>query len=80
MNAIEETGKVATGVVNAMQSTPLAIALLVVNVVFLGFTTYVLGEVAGNAAERNKSQLQLISDMVKDIRNCRQSSDGDSKR
>jgi Tfp pilus assembly protein PilV len=55
-----------------MKSTPLAIALLVVNVGFLGFAAYVLGEVAANASERNKSQLQLITDLVKDIRDCRQ--------
>lgn len=72
MNAIEETGKVATGVVNAMQSTPLAIALLVVNVGFLGFAAYVLGEVAANAQERNKTQSELISKLVGDIRDCRQ--------
>lgn len=72
MNAIEETGKVATGVVNAMQSTPLAIALLVVNIGFLAFAAYVLGEVATNAAERNKNQTQLIGKLVDDIHDCRQ--------
>lgn len=72
MNAIEETGKVATGVVNAMQSTPLAIALLVVNVAFLGFAAYVLGEVAANAKERNTTQSELIGKLVTDIRDCRQ--------
>lgn len=68
----EEIGRVATSTVDAMKSTPLAIALLVVNVGFLGFAAYVLGEVAANASERNKSQLDLISAMVKDIRDCRQ--------
>jgi len=69
---IETTGKVAGSAIEAMRSTPLAIALLLVNVGFLGFAAYVLGEVAANAAERNKSQLQLITDLVKDIRDCRQ--------
>ena len=68
---VEEAGKVATSAIDAMKSTPLAIALLVVNVGFLGFAAYVLGEVAENARERNVSQTQLISDMVKDIRDCR---------
>jgi hypothetical protein len=72
MNAIEETGKVATGVVNAMQSTPLAIALLVVNCLFMGLGAYVLGEVAINAKERNTAQLDLIKQLVTDIRDCRQ--------
>jgi hypothetical protein len=68
---VEEAGKVATSAIDAMKSTPLAIALLVVNVGFLGFAAYVLGEVAENARVRNTSQTQLISDMVKDIRDCR---------
>lgn len=68
----EEVARVATSTLDAMKNTPLAIALLVVNVGFLGFAAYVLGEVAANASERNKSQLELISTMVKDIRDCKQ--------
>jgi Tfp pilus assembly protein PilV len=69
---IDATGKVATSAVEAMKSTPLAIALLIVNVGFLGFAAYILGEVASNAKERNTSQLELISKLVTDIRDCRQ--------
>lgn len=69
---IEATGKVASGAIEAMKSTPLAIALLVVNVGFLGFAAYVLGEVAANASERNKTQSELILKLVGDIRDCRQ--------
>ena len=58
--------------IDAMKSTPLAIALLVVNIGFLGFAAYVLGEVADNGRERNKAQVELISSLVKDIRDCRQ--------
>jgi len=72
MSIPEEVGKVAASTLDAMKSTPLAIALLVVNVGFLGFAAYVLGEVAANASERNKSQLELISNLVRDIRDCRQ--------
>jgi hypothetical protein len=72
MNVSAEVGKVASSAVDAMKSTPLAIALLVVNVGFLGFAAYVLGEVAANASERNKSQLELITNLVRDIRDCRQ--------
>ena len=39
---------------------------------FLAFAAYVLGEVASNAAERNKNQTDLIAQMVKDIRDCKQ--------
>ncbi len=69
---VEAASRVANGALEAMKSTPLAIALLVVNVGFLGFAAYVLGEVAANSAERNKAQLQLISSLVTEIRDCRQ--------
>ena len=69
---VEQAGKVASSTIEAMKSTPLAIALLVVNMAFLGFAAYVLGEVAANASERNKSQLELITNLVRDIRDCRQ--------
>jgi hypothetical protein len=72
MSPIETTGKIASGTIDAMKSTPLALALLVVNVGFLGFAAYVLGEVAANASERNKTQSDLISKLVSDIRDCRQ--------
>jgi len=69
---LETAGKVVTHAVDAMKSSPLAIALLIVNIGFLGFAGYVLGHVAANAGERNKSQLELITTLVKDIRDCRQ--------
>jgi hypothetical protein len=69
---VETVGKVASSTVEAMKSTPLAIALLVVNIGFLGFAAYVLGEVATNASERNKTQMELISKLVTDIRDCKQ--------
>jgi hypothetical protein len=72
MSPVETTGKVAAGAIEAMKSTPLAIALLVVNIGFLGFAAFVLGEVASNASERNKTQSELILKLVGDIRDCRQ--------
>lgn len=69
---VEEGAKVTTAAVEAMKSTPLAIALLVVNVGFLGFAGYILGEVAENARVRNQSQTGLIEKLVTDIRDCRQ--------
>jgi hypothetical protein len=61
MSIPEEVGKVAASTLDAM-----------VNVGFLGFAAYVLGEVAANASERNKTQADLISNLVRDIRDCRQ--------
>jgi hypothetical protein len=72
MSMPEQVGKTVSATVDAMRSVPLAIALLVVNIGFLGFAAYVLGEVASNAAERNKSQTELIGKLVTDIRDCRQ--------
>ena len=72
MGLTEEAGRVANTAVSAMGSSPLAIALLIVNIGFLGFCGYILGEVAANAAARNQAQLQLINDLVHDIRDCRQ--------
>ena len=71
MGVTEEAGKVGTAAIGAMASTPLAIALLLVNVGFLGFAGYVLGEVAEGARTRNATQMELISKLVTDIRDCR---------
>ena len=68
----EEAGKVADTAVKAMSGSPLSIALLVVNIGFLGFCVYILGEVAENARARNQQQMDLIVKMVTDIRDCRQ--------
>lgn len=70
MGIAEEGGKVATAAVGAMSAQPLAIALLVVNIGFLAFAGYVLGQVAGNAQERNKGQMDLIGRLAEDLRNC----------
>lgn len=72
MGVTEEAGKVGTAAIGAMASTPLAIALLIVNIGFLGFAGYVLGEVAQSARIRNETQMELITKLVSDIRDCRQ--------
>ncbi|MBO0715727.1 MAG: hypothetical protein J2P55_00120 [Rhizobiales bacterium] len=41
MNAIEEGGKVASGVVTVLKDQPLALALIVMNVIFVGIGTYI---------------------------------------
>lgn len=71
MSITEGATKVGTAAVSAMQSQPLAIALLIVNCAFLGFAGFVLGKVAVNAQERNKSQMDLIGRLAEDIRDCR---------
>jgi hypothetical protein len=71
MGISEELGKTAVGTVEAMKTSPLALALLVVNGLFLGLMAYVLGQVAANAAERNKGQMELIVRLAEDLRDCR---------
>ena len=71
MGLTEEVRKVATATVSAMSSQPLAIALLVVNIGFLAFAGFVLGKVAANAQERNKTQMDLIGRLADDLTNCR---------
>lgn len=68
MGVTEEAGKVGTAAVEAMRSTPLALALLLVNACFIGFVAYVLSIVGNNAAERNQSQTQLIEKLVTECR------------
>jgi hypothetical protein len=67
---LKEGAEAVTATVNAMAGSPLAIALLVVNIGFLAFAAFVLGEVATNAAERNKNQMELIGSMVKELKEC----------
>jgi hypothetical protein len=64
----EEAGKVAAGAIEAMKSTPLAIALLVVNVVFLAFAAYMISEISSNAQAREKTQSDLIAKLVTECR------------
>ena len=67
---IKESAEAVTATVAAMSSSQLAIALLLVNIGFLAFAAFVLGEVASNAQERNKTQMELINSLVQQIRDC----------
>lgn len=70
MSVVEEAGKVAATTITAMQSVPLAIALLAVNAGFIGFTAYLLHEIAHNSFERNTLQMQLIDKLVVGVKDC----------
>jgi hypothetical protein len=65
-NISGDIAKVSDSVVNAMASTPLAIALLLVNAAFLVFTAWVLGVVAKSTSERNKTQTAFMEALIKD--------------
>lgn len=67
-----EAGKAVQSAFGAMASSPLSIALLLVNIAFLVFSTYIMRELSINSRERSKTQNELILSLVKDMRDCRQ--------
>jgi hypothetical protein len=65
MGAIEEGGKVATGIIDGLKHQPLALALVVINMLFLGSVGYVLhrvGEINSAAAIRRD---ELLADLAR---------------
>jgi len=68
--------EVATSTIEAMKSTPLAVALLAVNMGFLGFTTYLTSEASKNARERDKTHTELVLAILKE---CAPSAIGGTK-
>ena len=58
--------EVATSTIEAMKSTPLAVALLAVNLGFLGFTTYLVSEASKNARSREVSHNELVLAILKE--------------
>ncbi len=78
MGVTEEASKVAGSVVDAMKGVPMLLAMLLVNLGFLGIIVYFMGEAAANAGKRNEQQLALIERLVTDIRDCRQGPRGNS--
>jgi hypothetical protein len=61
---IQATGKVATEIVATLKDRPLALALIVINILFLAMTAWVLFSVKESGERRD----QLVSDLVT---NCR---------
>lgn len=72
MGISEEGGKAIGSIVDTMKGTPMILALLLINVCFLGAVVYLMGEAVANSASRNQQQLGLIEKLVTDIRDCRQ--------
>jgi hypothetical protein len=63
--AAEEGGKVATTIVESMKSQPLAVALVVVNLAFLGFAAYFLHDLATISGATNVRRDTMFSDVLK---------------
>ncbi|MCA1455916.1 hypothetical protein I6F35_22375 [Bradyrhizobium sp. BRP22] len=65
MGALEEGGKVASGTVEALKSQPLALALVIVNVLFLlggGYVAHNFMHALGEATLRKDA---LLADLAK---------------
>jgi hypothetical protein len=61
MGAIEEGGKVASGVIEGLKSQPLALALIIINMMFLGFTIYIIHSLREHAERKDA----LLSDLAR---------------
>jgi len=58
--AVEEGAKVATGVVEGLKSQPIALALIVMNVIFVGAAAYAAHELNVRTTSRYEAQDALI--------------------
>jgi len=66
MGAVEEGGKVATSVVESMKGQPLALAVIVVNVLFLVGGLWFLHEIATLTSARQQRNDQLLVELVRE--------------
>jgi hypothetical protein len=74
MGAIEEGGKVATSMVEALKSQPLALALVIVNVLFLMAGVYFLHDLKSSVQARNVRHDEQFSTLLEKclVRNSEQ--------
>lgn len=71
MGVSDEAGKAVVATVESMKATPLAIALLIVNIGFLVLFAWIFHEVAAGALSRNATQDTLILNMVETLKHCK---------
>jgi hypothetical protein len=64
IGAIEEGGKVAVGTIEALKSQPLALALVIVNVLFLLTGGYFLHDLKSSVQERNQRHDEQFSTLL----------------
>jgi len=62
--AIEEGAKVASGVVEGLKAQPLALALIVMNIVFIGFSVWVLQSLNARTVHQYQVKDQLIAKLI----------------
>jgi hypothetical protein len=59
-------GKVATATIESLKSSPLALALIVINVLFLVGGIWVLHDIALNLKGQQERKDQLLAELAKD--------------
>jgi len=64
MGTVEETGKVATSVIESLKTQPLALGLIVLNVCFLLFVGYIAHLVSSKNAADALRQQSLIEQLT----------------
>jgi hypothetical protein len=66
MGTSEEVGKVASTTVESLKSQPLALALVIINVLFLLGGLYALHDLAQAMRVRDERKDQLLAELAKD--------------
>ena len=66
MGALEEGGKAATAAVTGLAAQPLSLALVCINVVFLGFGTWFIRDVISTSNAANIRRDALMASLIKD--------------
>jgi hypothetical protein len=66
MGALEEGGKAAGAVVTGLSTQPLALALVVINILFLGFGVWFLKDVIETSNAANMRRDALMASLIKD--------------
>jgi hypothetical protein len=64
MGVTEETGKAVGTIAESLKSTPLALALVVVNVLFLAFVTFIAFKVDARNEQERAHQNQTIDKLT----------------
>lgn len=71
MGIVEESGKAVSSVTDSLRGTPVILSLMIMVFGTLGFAAYLLGLGVASSRDRDKTQMELISKLVTDIRDCR---------
>ena len=71
---VEEGAKVATGVIEGLKSQPIALALIVMNVIFVGATVFAAHELNIRTTARYAAQDELIHKLIDQCRLSNKSS------